>query len=128
MNLTEWITKEDLSIKEFAEEFVNVVKENFGEHNYKCVTDIVNKHLANGADTRTEPALPIQNVVCCPLCHNTKLTARVDDTFSCDKCGVVFLGQHTTDSGMKSADKFARTMIKSTNVKKEKKRGIFFIK
>ena len=63
MNLTEWITKEDLSIKEFAEEFVNVVKENFGEHNYKCVTDIVNKHLANGADTRTELALPIQSVM-----------------------------------------------------------------
>jgi hypothetical protein len=63
MNLTEWITKEDLSIKEFAEEFVNVVKENFGEHNYKCVTDIVNKHLANGADTRTELSLPIQSVM-----------------------------------------------------------------
>lgn len=57
MNLTEWITKEDLSIKEFAEEFVSVVKENFGKHNYKCVTDIVNKHLANGVEPSTDKAL-----------------------------------------------------------------------
>lgn len=28
-----------------------------------------------------------------------------------------------TDSGMKSADKYAETMIKCTNVKKEKKGG-----
>lgn len=47
MNLTEWIIKEDLSIKEFTEEFVNVVKENFGSHNYKCVIYIVNKNLAD---------------------------------------------------------------------------------
>lgn len=45
MNLTEWITEEDLSIKEFAEEFCNVVIENFGEHNYKCVVDAVNNKL-----------------------------------------------------------------------------------
>lgn len=50
MNLTEWIIEEDLSIKEFAEEFSKVVKENFGKHNYKCVIDIVNNHLANGAE------------------------------------------------------------------------------
>ena len=46
MNLTEWIVEEDLSIKEFAEEFTNVVKENFGKHNYKCVVDIVNENLS----------------------------------------------------------------------------------
>ena len=46
MNLTEWIIKEDLSIKEFAEEFVKVVKENFSAHNYKCVTDIINNSLS----------------------------------------------------------------------------------
>jgi len=62
MNLTEWITKEDLSIKEFTKEFCNVVKENFGEHNYKCVLDSVHKHLASGVEASNRQTLSIQSV------------------------------------------------------------------
>lgn len=45
MTLTEWIIEQDLSIKEFTDEFVNVVIENFGTHNYKHVVGIVNDRL-----------------------------------------------------------------------------------
>lgn len=47
MNLLEWIESNDLSIEEFTKQFTNVVKENYGEHNYKCVIDIINNDLVS---------------------------------------------------------------------------------
>jgi len=60
MNLTEWVTQEDLSIKEFTQKFVDVVKDNFGKHNYKHVTYIVNKELGNESKSQK---LAIPNVI-----------------------------------------------------------------
>ena len=86
MNLTEWITKEDLSIKQFTEEFCNVVIENFGEHNYKCVNDIVREKLAT-TELETE-ASDVQ----CEYCNNKG--AKPINAYQCDKCGMVFLSEH----------------------------------
>ena len=56
LSLTEWITEADLSIKEFAEEFANVVKENFGQHNYKIVTNIINSKLQQQSEVKRDPS------------------------------------------------------------------------
>jgi len=69
MNLTEWITKEDLTIKEFVNVFVDVVIENFGTHNYKCVRDVINEKLSERQTTdkvlenHESKALSISDVV-----------------------------------------------------------------
>ena len=46
MNLAKWVIKKDLTIAEFANEFADVVIDNFGEHNYELVIDIINKKLS----------------------------------------------------------------------------------
>lgn len=40
----------------------------------------------------TEQPCTLHSVVCCPLCKATELTVRPDESFSCNKCGIVFVG------------------------------------
>ena len=45
MNLKDWISEKDLDIKEFTEQFIEVVKDEYGKHNFQQVLDTVNNEL-----------------------------------------------------------------------------------
>jgi len=81
MNLTEWVAKEDLTIKEFANIFADAVIDNFGTHNYKCVVSIINEKLS---ETETTDKLSKQ--------HDSKALSIADvskqsELLFCGYCG-----------------------------------------
>jgi hypothetical protein len=45
--LRKLIIKQDLSIKDLADDVCDIIINDFGTHNYKCVRDIVNEKLKN---------------------------------------------------------------------------------
>lgn len=45
MNLQEWIETQDLSVEEFTQQFIEVIKTEYGQHNYKKVVGMVNEKL-----------------------------------------------------------------------------------
>jgi len=45
MNLQEWIETQDLSVEEFTQQFIEVIKTEYGQHNYKKVLNKVNEGL-----------------------------------------------------------------------------------
>ena len=47
MDLKDWISEKDLDIKEFTEQFIEVVKDEYGKHNFKQVLDTVNNEFSN---------------------------------------------------------------------------------
>ena len=56
MDLKDWISEKDLDIKEFTEQFIEVVKDEYGRHNFKQVLDTVNNEFSNSVSDPVKEA------------------------------------------------------------------------